>query len=363
MSMRYPAGFIRPGFDPLKNPDAPTIGTLSNSGATSLSITFTAPTNVGGSAITAYYVTATDSSSGTQFTATGSSSPISITGLTTGNTYTAQVFALNSFGPSAFSAVSNSAVPAIIQGQQAYTTPGTYSWVAPSGVTSVSVVAVGAGGGNAGSGQGGGGGGLGYKNNITVIPGNSYTVVAGQGGTGQSGTSSYFIDTSTVAGFGGPTGAGNGNPGGTYLGDGGGNGGGYTGGGDGGGGGAGGYSGAGGAGLSYPNSGGSAGAGGAGAGGGGWSDGGYAAGGGGGGVGILGQGTSGSGSTGSAPYGGIGGSGGATSTSRNGALYGGGGGTLVSGEAYVDTTGGGGAVRIIWPGDTRQFPSTNTGDV
>ena len=360
MSMRYPAGFIRPGFDPLKNPDAPTIGTLSNSGATSLSITFTAPTNVGGSAITAYYVTATDSSSGTQFTATGSSSPISITGLTTGNTYTAQVFALNSFGPSAFSAVSNSAVPAIIQGQQAYTTPGTYSWVAPSGVTSVSVVAVGAGGGNAGSGQGGGGGGLGYKNNITVIPGNSYTVVAGQGGTGQSGTSSYFIDTSTVAGFGGGRQVGI-TGGGSYVGDGGGQGGGDTS--DGGGGGAGGYSGRGGQGLSYPNSGGSAGAGGAGAGGGGWSDGGYAAGGGGGGVGILGQGTSGSGSTGSEPYGGIGGSGGATSTSRNGALYGGGGGTLVLNDAYVNTTGGGGAVRIIWPGDTRQFPSTNTGDV
>jgi hypothetical protein len=25
--------------------------------------------------------------------------------------------------------------------------------------------------------------------------------------------------------------------------------------------------------------------------------------------------------------------------------------------------GGAGAVRIIWPGNTRQFPSTNTGDV
>jgi hypothetical protein len=25
--------------------------------------------------------------------------------------------------------------------------------------------------------------------------------------------------------------------------------------------------------------------------------------------------------------------------------------------------GGGGAVRIIWPGTTRQFPSTNTGNL
>ena len=30
-------------------------------------------------------------------------------------------------------------------GQQAYTTPGTYSWVAPTGVTKVSVVAIGGG--------------------------------------------------------------------------------------------------------------------------------------------------------------------------------------------------------------------------
>jgi hypothetical protein len=44
-------------------------------------------------------------------------------------------------------------------GQQAYTTAGTYSWVAPVGVTKVSVIAVGGGGG--GRNTGGGGGGLG----------------------------------------------------------------------------------------------------------------------------------------------------------------------------------------------------------
>ena len=278
-----------------------------------------------------------------------------MTGLTTGAAYTFRVIATNIYGPSYPSAASNSATPLVI-GQQAYTTSGTYAWVAPAGVTSVSVVAVGAGGG----GRGGDGGGLGYKNNITVVPGNSYTVVVGQGRTGQSGISSYFIDTSTVAGFGGGRQVGI-TGGGSYVGDGGGQGGGDTG--DGGGGGAGGYSGRGGRGLSFPDSGGSAGAGGAGAGGGGWSDCGFAAGGGGGGVGILGQGTSGSGSTGSVPYGGIGGSGGATADSRNGALYGGGGGTLVSGGCYVDTTGAGGAVRIIWPGTTRSFPSTNTGNL
>ena len=52
-------------------------------------------------------------------------------------------------------------------GQQAYTTAGTYSWVAPAGVTKVSVVAVGGGSGN--NTTGGGGGGLGYKKQLHCI--------------------------------------------------------------------------------------------------------------------------------------------------------------------------------------------------
>ena len=71
-------------------------------------------------------------------------------------------------------------------GQLTYTIPGSYSFVCPPDVTSVSVVCVG-GGGQSGSSKGtdstgGGGGGLGYKNNITVVPGNSYLVVVGEGG-------------------------------------------------------------------------------------------------------------------------------------------------------------------------------------
>ena len=51
-----------------------------------------------------------------------------------------------------------------LAGQQAFTTPGTYSWTAPAGVTSVSVVCVGGGGAGGTNGivfYGGGGGGLG----------------------------------------------------------------------------------------------------------------------------------------------------------------------------------------------------------
>ena len=94
-------------------------------------------------------------------------------------------------------------IPAIAS-QQAYTTPGTYSWVAPAGVTSVCVVCVGGGGSGARAAfaglyyPGGSGGGLGYKNNISVTPGQSYTVVVGAGGANGNGGDSYFISTSTV---------------------------------------------------------------------------------------------------------------------------------------------------------------------
>lgn len=80
----------------------------------------------------------------------------------------------------------------VVAGDQLYDTPGTYSWTAPDGVTSVSVVCVGGGGSGCRgyspatgqSRQGGGGAGLGWKNNISVVPGQSYTVVVGQGGNG-----------------------------------------------------------------------------------------------------------------------------------------------------------------------------------
>lgn len=361
MSRRYQAGFVRPGYDPLKVPNAPTIGTASSSTGTTASVPFTAPSCVGGGPITGYTAV---SSPGCKV-GTAASSPITVSCLTTGTAYTFRVFATNSYGPSPFSASSNSVTP-VVQGQQAYTAAGTYSWVAPAGVTSVSVVAVG-GGGNARS-TGGGGGALGYKNSHSVTPGNSYTVVVGA-----AGSDSYFVNTSTVKGGGGGAGTCVGTPGsgGTYTGCGGGAGGSGAGNG-GGGGGAGGYSGSGGAGSTGT---GSAGLGGGGGGGGG----GPYAGGGGGGVGILGQGANGSGGAGGGSVGSGGSSGssgpangGNGSTSYNGCYgtfgIGGTGGTYGGGGGAGFVTLGGqgvgknGAVRIIWPGTTRQFPSTCTGD-
>ena len=220
-------------------------------------------------------------------------------------------------------------------GQEAFTTAGTFSWVAPAGVTKVSVVAV--GGANT---PGSNPGALAYKNNITVVPGNSYSVVVANAGQ------SYFINTGTVSA-------------GTLscrTGDGGGDGGNgpY-------GGGAGGYSGKGG---SYPGP--QAGAGGGGGSGSVYCCGDFFASGGGGGVGLLGQGANGAAGAPATPNSGKGGGGGSGGTNGSdgtytvkgpGGFYGGGP-SLASCAGW--STGGTGAVRIIWPGCARSFPSTRT---
>ena len=252
-------------------------------------------------------------------------------------------------------------------GSALFTTPGTYSWVAPPGVSKVSIVAVGAGGKSNSNYSGlrsGSGGGLGYKNNYSVTPGNSYTIVVGA--TGVTAGDSYFCSTSVVKGGGGAYSSSSPTAGGTHTGDGGGNGGyagnGYSGGG------AGGYSGNGGNGTTC-------GTGGSGSGGGGGGGGGtvYSGtccqyGGAGGGVGLFGQGCNGAGgtSTSTLARGGFGGSGGSNGSNSNpstppsGGAYGGGGGSQANNTA--SNCGSGGAVRIIWPGSTRSFPSTCAGN-
>jgi alpha-tubulin suppressor-like RCC1 family protein len=111
MSLRRPNGFISAGYDPLEVPNAPTIGVATFASATSVSVTFTAPSNVGGSAITGYVATAKKTSDGTTISGTGSSSPVTISGLTTGDAYTVTVAAVNSFGLGVSSAASNSVTP------------------------------------------------------------------------------------------------------------------------------------------------------------------------------------------------------------------------------------------------------------
>lgn len=232
----------------------------------------------------------------------------------------------------------------IAVGQQAYTTPGTYTWVCPPDITSVSVVSVASGAG-------------------PFEPGNTsrfeFVCVAAGGGTTAGGVWTAGTDGGD-GGDGGPWG----------------------------GGGAGGYGGPGGDGSTSQAGGGSAGSNGGGGGGANYNNIGSFSGGGGG-VGILGQGASGGASTANTTdFNGKGGSGGGTGLTSDGGDYGGGGGLtshggggalaylnnypVTPGNSYtvvvgapVDTSGylsGGGAVRIIWPGAERQFPSTRTAD-
>jgi hypothetical protein len=94
-------------------PDAPTIGTATATGSTTATVSFTAPSNDGGSPITSYTVT----SSPGGITATGSSSPITITGLTNNTSYTFTVRASNAVGTSTASGTSNSITTALVAGE------------------------------------------------------------------------------------------------------------------------------------------------------------------------------------------------------------------------------------------------------
>lgn len=295
-----------------------------------------------------------------------------------------------------------------VYGQQEFTSPGTYTWVCPQDVTAVSVLCIGGGGGgDAGSdlvgvGGGGGGGGLAYRNNITVIPGQSYTIVVGAGGVPQIVRNKVTIQSSTNGGSssafsciatGGAKGSRSSSTigiGSSADGDGGGMSGVFSGGATGGtggsidtsslgfrgpgGGGAAGYTGDGGAGArgqrasgtptsaagfsGTPGLGGGAGGGGSGF----RSDvvrdavGQF-----GGGVGLYGEGPSGAGGAGgsSTTPAGVGGDGSGGFSGR----YGAGGGGAVGGDNRGALDGINGAVRIIWPGQLRAFPQTITENV
>lgn len=270
-------------------------------------------------------------------------------------------------------------------GQIIYDTPGTYTWVCPTGVTSISLVLVGGGGGSDSWGGGGGGGALTYTNNYAVSAGTGYTVTVGGGGDSfvTQGGNSWFNTAAITIANGGKKGVA-----GTSM----------TGGG---GGGAGGYAGAGGAGsvATTPTYAGGAGGTSAGT----SRTGGFSGGAGGGGKSTnvavpvpaavtttFGAGAGGGGAYGQCYGGGGVGLMGAISQSGNptniasvvggDATFAPNGGSpglyVVGGQDAVGYYGGwpggggagvgngaGGAVRIIWPGASRTFPSTNTLDL
>jgi len=144
-------------------PSAPQSVSASATGSTTASVSWSAPADNGGSAVSYYSITWSGGS-----TTTGGTS-VSVSGLSASTGYTFYVYAVNGVGTGP--AGSAYAVTQEVRGCQVYSSPGYYTWYPPAGVSSFSVVVVGGGGGGSG-GQCGGvwsagnGGGLGYINNI-----------------------------------------------------------------------------------------------------------------------------------------------------------------------------------------------------
>lgn len=91
---------------PITAPGIPTSVTATAENGQAI-ITFTPPTNDGGSEITGYLVTANPG----ELTVSGTGSPLTISGLTNGTSYTFTVQAINKAGFSESSAVSNTVIP------------------------------------------------------------------------------------------------------------------------------------------------------------------------------------------------------------------------------------------------------------
>jgi hypothetical protein len=203
-------------------PQAPTIGTATATGPTTASVSFTAGAT-GGSSITSYTVTASPGG----VTGTGSSSPITVLGLTGSTAYTFTVTATNANGTSVASTGSNqittSAYPTVSGGAltsdstyyyRVFTTNGTLN-VSSSALTADVLVIAGGGGGSYDRAPGGGAGGVSYQANRSCSIGN-YSVTVGSGGPGattyaygSNGVDSVF-DTITSKGGGGGAQAGSG---------------------------------------------------------------------------------------------------------------------------------------------------------
>ena len=196
---------IRAGKSSNKFIGTPTIGsaTVYGTSGTQVSVSFTAPSNLGKGNIS-YRVT----NGIGNISATGSSSPIIVSGLTPGVPYTFFVEALSDSGiVSQASSNSNSVTPV----QPSYTLLNTYTssntFTVPANITQITIVGCGAGAGGASGGPGnggcyggsGGGAGGGFViKDYNVTAGQTFSVgIAGSGGTTSFGS---IVSVSSASG-------------------------------------------------------------------------------------------------------------------------------------------------------------------
>ena len=123
-------GVVIIGASPVSQPDAPT-GVRARTGANQVTVDFTPPGNDGGADITAYTVR----SSPEGLTATGTSSPITVTGLRGTGPYTFTVLATNAAGDGPPSAPSNPALAYVVPEAPAIATVTPGDWQATVGFT------------------------------------------------------------------------------------------------------------------------------------------------------------------------------------------------------------------------------------
>jgi streptogramin lyase len=90
-------------------PGAPTVG-IATTGTGSLTVPFTGPADDGGSLITDFTASCVSSDGGVFGTESGTASPVVVSGVSNGNTYSCTVTATNGVGTSAPSAASNAVV-------------------------------------------------------------------------------------------------------------------------------------------------------------------------------------------------------------------------------------------------------------
>jgi hypothetical protein len=188
-------------------PSTPTIGAVTNTGAGgTVSVAFTAAANTGGKTITGYTATSTPGN----ITASSTSSPVVVTGLTNGTSYTFKVKAQNANGFGAESSASGSVTPSSLAAVTGgtLTTDSTYAYrtftangtlaISNQSLTGVEFIVLGGGGG--GGGAGGGAGGLFYASGQTLTTG-SRSVTVGAGGPPGNGNITSAGADSTFGSF------------------------------------------------------------------------------------------------------------------------------------------------------------------
>lgn len=160
-------------------PGAPT-GVTATAGAGSASISWNAPSSTGSNPITNYTAT----SSGGQTCSTTGALTCTMSGLTSGDSYTFTVTAANAIGTGPASSPSSAiTIPAPVTVSFSYT-GGEQTWVVPSGISSISVTAYGAAGGTVDSSLAAGGLGGGVTGNVPVTPGETIDIYVGGAGSG-----------------------------------------------------------------------------------------------------------------------------------------------------------------------------------